>query len=287
MTRQVAVILVAVLVTLTSGCELSQDDEMAPRPTRTVTKSPAPAVPETVPVGQGEVSPNSVVWAQESMLHVGIRQVDLSPLSIDSFVAVEGGVFFVARGELWFTDLSRARGIGLANVTRVATTRSAGALLVEVDAGSGPVKTYVYDLGTGASVPADQADQAEPATDEDLRGREKMVVLRPGGDDGADDRVVPVEARMGPGRFGFGLVGGDGEPLVAFSAVTRRRLTLSGVQGTGFKLVRWQDRVAFFGLAVDDDDKPLSVVSCSMSSRRCTTVGKVDRDRSLAFEGAA
>jgi hypothetical protein len=275
---------VAALVAITSGCELGQDDEMAPRPTRTITKAPSPAptttaAPNKVPVGQGRVSPNSVVWAQESTLHFGTRQVDVSPLRIDSFVVVAGGVFFLSRSELWFTDLSRVRGTGFTGVTRVSTTRDADALVVESSAGSAGV--YAYDLRTGASMPS---DQAVPATDEDLRGTAEQVILRPAGKGEAAPSAASVDARRGSGRFG--IVGGDGERLVVFDATTRRRVPLKGVVGNGFQLVRWQGGVAFFGLALNDGN-PLAVVSCNLSSRSCTTFGKPVEGISLVFESAA
>ena len=137
MTRLVAAVLVALLVTLTSGCELGEDDEMAPKPTRTVTRSPAPGARcrRACRSGEGDVSPASVVWAQESTLHFGTSQVDVAPMRIDSFVVVPGGVFFVSRGELWFTDLSRVRATGLMGVTRVSTTRDADALRVDLATG--------------------------------------------------------------------------------------------------------------------------------------------------------
>ena len=171
MTRRIAGVLVAVLVMITSGCELSQDDEMAPRPTKTVTKSAKPGTakstpaPKTLPVGEGAITPQSVVWAQESTLHYGTKQVDVSPLRIDSFVVVAGGVFFLSRRELWFTDLSRVRGTGFAGVTRVSTTADGAALRVDLGTGSGGV--HAYDLSTGKSI---SADEIVPATDEELRG---------------------------------------------------------------------------------------------------------------------
>ena len=271
----------AVLVTLTSACELSEDDEMAQPPKRTVTKSPAPPAPARVPVGQGGVGPSAVVWAQDSTLHFGTRQVDLSPLMIDSFVAVAGGVFFVSRGELWFTDLSRARATGLTGVTRLLTTRDGGALRVEVKAGSGPATVFAYDLGTGESMPA---DEAVPAKDADLRGTRERLVLRSTTSDGGTSET-PVETRLGPGGH-YGVVGGDGGGLVVIDALTKKRVPLKGVVGTGFKLVRWQNRVAFFGLAVGDDGKPLAMMSCNLSSGSCTRFGTIVPDRSLVFESA-
>jgi hypothetical protein len=270
-TRLVAAVLVALLVTLTSGCELGEDDEMAPKPTRTVTRSPAPEVPASVPTGEGDVSPSSVVWAQESTLHFGTSRVDVAPLRIDSFVVVPGGVFFVSRSELWFTDLSRVRATGLMGVTRVSTTRDADALRVDLATGSDAV--VAYDLGTGESNPP---AQVVPATDADLRGTAKRVVLPPGG---------AVEARRGPGDYG--LVGGDGGQLVAYEAATRKRVSLKGVVGSGFKLVRWQDGNRFFGVALGEDGNPLAVMSCNLSKRSCTKLGEPDPDRSLVFESAA
>ena len=286
MTRLASWLLVALLVTLTSGCELAQDDEMAPKPTRTVTRSPSPqvsaSVPTSVPTGEGDVSPSWVVWAQGSKLHFGTRQVDVAPLRIDSFVVVPGGVFFVSMGELWFTDLSRARATGLTDVTRVSTTPEADALRVELSTGSGA--EYAYDLDTGEAMPP---AKAVPATDADLRGPAKTVVLRPAGDDGPDDPVTPVKALIGPGSSGFGIVGGNGEPLVVFDTVTRERIPLAGVAGSGFKLVRWQGKSDFFGLALGENQEPLAVQKCSLDSRRCTTVGKPDPGSSPVFESAA
>ena len=281
MRRLAAAILVTLLVTLTSACELSQDDEMAPPPKRTVTRSPAPKPPASVPVGQGAISPEAVVWAQDSTLHFGTRQVDLSPLNIDSFVVVKGGVFFLSRDELWFTDLSRARGTGLMGVTRLSTTPDAGSLRVEVGAGSGPAKVLAYDLGTGKSMPE---DLAVPATDADLRGPRKKLVLRSTTSDGATSEA-PVEIRMSPdGRYG--VVGGDGGGLVVIDATTQKRLVLKGVVGTGFKLVRWQNRIAFFGVALGSEGKPLAMMNCNLTRLSCTKFGDIVPGRSLVFESA-
>ena len=206
---------------------------MAPKPTRTVTKSPAPrcaSVPTSVPTGEGDVSPSSVVWAQESKLHFGTSQVDVAPLRIDSFVVVPGGVFFVSRGELWFTDLSRVRATGLMDVTRVSTTRDADALRVDLSTGSDAV--YAYDLDTGESIPP---AQVVPATDADLRGTAKRLVLPPGGD-GARLRRGP--GRLRPRRRRRRTAGRvrRGDP--------RDGSRCTGVVGSGFKLVRWQDGAA-------------------------------------------
>ena len=60
---------------------------------------------------------------QGSVLHVGRQQVDLSPIEIEAFVVVPGGVFLLSQGELWFTDLARVRGTGQTDVTGVAHQR--------------------------------------------------------------------------------------------------------------------------------------------------------------------
>ena len=127
------------------------------------------------------------------------------------------------------------------------------------------------------------ADQAVPATDADLRGTRKRIVLRSTINDGASSET-PVDVRLGPG--GYGVVGGDGGGLVVVDATTRKRVPLKGVVGTGFKLVRWQNRSAFFGLAMGDEGKPLAVMNCNLTSRSCTTWGEVVPDRSLVFESA-
>ena len=156
-----------------------------------------------------------MVWAQESTLHFDTRQVDLSPLSIDSFVVVPGGVYFLSRGELWFTDLSRARGTGLTGATGLSTTRDAGALRVEVGGDSGPAKAYAYDLGSGASI---AAGQAVPATDADMRGTRERVALRPEGSDEAAPTAAPVEHGWVPADASESSAG----TVAVWSCTTRR-----------------------------------------------------------------
>ncbi|MGK2875704.1 MAG: hypothetical protein ACSLEW_08690 [Nocardioides sp.] len=276
-----AVLLAAALVVLTSGCEVGQDDEMA-SPTRTVTASPSPrttAAPTTVPVGQGRVSTSTAVWAQDSTLHVGSNEVDVSPRNIDSFVVVAGGVFLLDRGELWFTDLRRVRDTGLRGVTRVSTTRDGRAMRVEVTTGSGGVDVHAYDVLSGASIPP---GDAKPATAADRLGRPAQVVLRPERSDVSPGvPVPPVPARLGPGRYG--VVGGDGEPLDAFDSTTRRRIALQGVVGNGFELVKWLNGATLFGLALDNR-RPVAALGCNLSTRDCITFGKVDAGRPLVLE---
>ncbi len=94
-------VMVAALLLVTTGCEVGTDDEMAPAPTKTITATPSQSVapaPATIPVGQGKVSPTDSVWADGSVLHVGRKQVDLSPIEIEAFVVVPGGVFVLVAG---------------------------------------------------------------------------------------------------------------------------------------------------------------------------------------------
>ena len=96
-------------------------------------------------------SPSDVVWAQGGVLHVGGDQADLSPVDIDAFVVVHGGVFVLADGELWFTDLARLRGTGQTEVTGVQVSGDASRLNV-VDTRGGTEETQGYDTRTGKAV---------------------------------------------------------------------------------------------------------------------------------------
>ncbi len=150
-------------------------------PTRTITASPSPdttVAPKTLPVGKGDVSPTDVVWAQGTVLHVGRGSVDLSPVGIDAFVVVQGGVFVLHLGELWFTDLSRLRGTGLTNVTALGVTADATRVIVmgkKADADA----EYAYDTGTGRAV---SSEGLEPETAEErLSGPDRSSVAVPKG----------------------------------------------------------------------------------------------------------
>jgi hypothetical protein len=173
-------LLVSALLLVVGGCELGTDDEMAP-PTRTVTPSPSAstvAVPATVPVGKGPVTLRDVVWAQGSRLHVGRRSVDLSPANVDAFVTVPGGVYVLARGELWFTDLARLRGTAITGVTGLGVTADGARILVTVgSAGAG--SAYAFDTATGRAVSAAGTHPVTPA--ERLRGPDRQGVPVPSG----------------------------------------------------------------------------------------------------------
>lgn len=274
---------VALVSALLAGCGGAPDEETVPRPARTVTAtvtpSPQPvALPSEVPVGSGAVGPGDAVWAQDSTLHVGTRQVDLAPLGVDSFVVVPGGVYFLDRGELWFTDLARARGTGITGVTGLAADQDGTAILVETGGGGDEGRAQGYDATTGSAVPP---EDVEPATVEDRLGPVDELVLRPARSDVTDRSGAPVRVRTGPGRFG--VVGGDGERLVLVDVPRRQRVPVSGTVGDGFELVGWTGPASVFGLALDDA-RPSAVVECDAEERRCTRLGRVDAGRSLVFE---
>lgn len=216
-------LLAGAALVLTSGCTLGEDDEMVP-PTRTVTATPSPAttaVPSSVPVGQGAVSSADVVWAQGNVLHVGGRDIDLSPVGIEAFVVVPGGVFVVNSGELWFTDLSRLRGTGLTGVTSLGVTADGSRLLVTGEP-SGAEATYAFDTGTGRAVRSDGLTAV--SSEERLRGPDRSRVPVPKG--------FEIAGWAGPTTF-YGLVHRDGRPasVVSCDVRTRACATSGAVEG--------------------------------------------------------
>jgi len=208
---------------LTSGCQLGEDDEMV-QPTRTVTASPSPDTmlgPPRVPVGRGAVSSADVVWAQGTALHVGRRNVDLSPVGPEALLVVPGGVFVVNSGELWFTDLSRLRGTGLTRVTALGVTADATRILVTAEM-SGAAATYAYDVASGRVV---SSEGLTPVTAEErLRGPDRSGVGVPKG--------FVLAGWAGPTTF-YGTAGDGGRPsaVVSCDVATRACTTLGGIEG--------------------------------------------------------
>jgi hypothetical protein len=224
-------VLVASLALL-AGCTTGTDDELAPPPTRTITATPSQSVapaPASVPVGDGDVSPRDVVWAQGSELHVGTRSVDLSPVEVDAFVVVDGGVFVLSGGELWFTDLSRLRGTGQTDVTQVRVDGDAGRLVV-TDTRSGRPLDQAYDTATGKAIRGAVATLT-PA--ELAAGPGRFVVERGAVTDGG--RRVPMRGGV-PQVLGgwpsdsvfYGLYESGGERQVHRCDVDRRRCRAVG-----------------------------------------------------------
>ena len=237
-------------VLLAGGCTTGTDDELAPPPTRTVTATPsqslAPA-PATIPVGQGDVSPTDVVWAQGGVLHVDRRQVDLSPTDVEAFVVVPGGVFVLSGGELWFTDLARIRGTGQTDVTRVRTSADADRLEV-VDTRSGHPAAQGYDTRTGRAVR------------------------------GAVETQTPAERRHGPGRFEVRTGAG---PTSVVDVQTGRPVRVAGLPQS-FELGGWAGDSHFYGVA-GTSGGTRSVVTCDLVRHRCTPTGRVTGSDPVVF----
>lgn len=278
--RSALLALVAGSLLASTGCQVGQDEEMAPPPRRTVTVtpsvSPAPvAVPARIPVGRGAVDPTDVVWVQGSVLHVGKDAWDLTPRRVSSFVVSDGGVYFLDGGKLWFTDLARVRDTGVTGGQDLAAAYDGRAIRVGVAPAAGRAVRHGYETTTGAQVPP---RQATPATQEQLLGTPAKVTLRPDRSDIRSQGEVP--ARLGPGIYG--LVDQPNGPLVGFLRRTSQRVPLTGVVGDGFELVRWTSPARFYGLALRGD-QPRAVVGCDLDLGRCTTYGSVVDGGSLLF----
>jgi hypothetical protein len=215
-------LLAAALVVVAAGCETTTDDEMVPRPRKTVTRSTSPspspsAAPASVPVGDGKISPDDVVWAQGSELHVGRRSVDLSPAGVESFVVVPGGVYVLFNGELWFTDLTRLRGTGLTDLTSLGATADRSRILVSGADGEATT-SFAYDARTGESV---SSDEVEAASAVELLGDVSGIEVTRKRFSGAPADFEPV-GRAGGSRV-YGLAREGGEPVAVVSCDLRRR----------------------------------------------------------------
>lgn len=243
---------VLALAVVMGGCARGQDDELAPRPTRTVTVTPSPTVrpPDRVPVGRAAFE-GRVVWAQGSALHVGDRTLDLAPVRVDRLVTTPSGVYVLARGELWSVDLRRAQGAGLPRVERVGLSRDGGSLLVDL---AGDRQRRAYDVTTGR--------------------------LQPGPAPAPLTREVQ---RTGPGEYAV-TTAADGSPRV--SAADGSAVEVADLPDR-LRPEVWPtpSRVAGVATATDGSE---SVVSCSLEgAARCTTLGKVRAGEPARFAVAA
>ncbi len=243
-------LLAAALVVLAGGCSTGTDDELAPKPTKTVTATPSQSVapaPATIPVGDGAVSPSDLVWAQGSVLHVNGKEVDLAPIDIEALVVVPGGVFLLADGEVWFTDLSRVRGTGQTDVTGMQVSVDAGLLQI-VDNRSGHPLEQGYDTRTGKAVR------------------------------GAVDTQTPEERLRGPGRF---EVSTDAGKVSVVEVATGRQIRLTGPPRT-FVLGGWSSDSVFFGVGRTGGPNR-SVLSCDLVTHKCTGQGSVPGSEPVVF----
>lgn len=161
MTRALATVLALLSALALSACEMKPDPETT-RPH--VTRTAAPQVPSdlpTLPVGQGAVGPGDEVAVSGATIRVGKHSVDLAPLRVDSWAVVPGGLYFLNRSELWFTDLRRARPTPFKDVSDLRAT-DGGSRVVFIDNGHGakgvdgepmPLQ-LVYDAADGTPVRA-------------------------------------------------------------------------------------------------------------------------------------
>ncbi len=151
-------LLALAFVLAAAGCSISEDEEMRPRPTHTVTGTqsalPRRAVPARVPVPGADappIGPGTRPWVRGSVLHVADREVDVAPLRVDAWVVVPGGIYFLDGDKLWLTDLSRVRDTGLDDVERLETTPDGSRVVVRFG-GPGRPTAYAFDTRSGDRV---------------------------------------------------------------------------------------------------------------------------------------
>jgi hypothetical protein len=204
MRRAAGLALALALMVSVAACG-APDDEVA-RPTVTTTLPPETPhhLPE-LPVGAGNVGPDDRVRAHESTLRVNGRIVDLTPMRVDAFVVVKGGVYFRNGSELWFTDLTRARTTGFTDVQSLIAS-SDGSRIAFLDRDHGPKDRFgtplaisiAYDATTGKPLVASYVGMGDITKDDlfDLYTRAPPAVLRFDGNDlvvrgavGGDHRV--------------------------------------------------------------------------------------------------
>jgi len=174
-----------------AGCG-APDDETA-RPTATTTLAPElPADLADLPVGRGDVGPGDRVRAHGNTLRVNGRAIDLSPLQVNEFAVVEGGVFFRNETELWFTDLGRARPSPYTAVQSLVASPD-GRRFAFLDLQHGPKDEFgtplaisiAYDATTGKALVASYAGMGDITKDDltDLYEDAEPAILGFDGDD--------------------------------------------------------------------------------------------------------
>jgi hypothetical protein len=182
-------VLAAVLAVSLVACG-APDDELVP-PVVTTTVPPEPPTDLVdLPVGTGNLAPGDRVRARDGVLKVDGRTVDLSPLHVDDFVVVRGGIFFRNDTELWFTDLGRARGTGYTDVQSLVASPD-GRRLAFLDLEHGPKDargtslaiSIAYDATTGKALVASYAGMGD-LTRDDLAARYRREPPRVLGFDG-------------------------------------------------------------------------------------------------------
>ncbi|MCW2817327.1 MAG: hypothetical protein JWR42_114 [Marmoricola sp.] len=268
------------------------DPETRPAAPTTTTVTPSPTgaaesdgAPSRVPALTGTPRPDepgdpgAVVWVEGPRLHVGSRSWDLSPRTVDSFVVVRGGVYFLDSGRLWTTDTRLVRDTGVGGpghpASDLVTDRGGRHVRVTVSG-----RQLAYDVRTGRAVPP---ASVVPLRARDLLGRAANLRVRPLRDDAPADPAAPV--RLGPGGArGYGVVTSATRPLDAFVNGSRRRVSPSGVVGDGFELARWTGPGTMWGVALSDGT-PLAVLSCDLAAGRCRSLGTLTGEGALLLGG--
>ncbi len=263
------------------GCGTAVDDELVPRPTTTVTITTAPtstpsAVPSEVPVGDARLAVDAPAWATDARLQVGRRTVDVSPRQVDAFVVARGGVYFLDRSELWFTDFRRVRATGLTAVMGLAIDASRRQVRVTVSGRDGPT-THVYDTRVGGLLDG----VGTPLPVHQRLGRRVQVSVDAGRVDLAPTADADlVGASLGPGRYG--LLGVERRSLRPFVVATGRVLPLRE-EISEFRLGGWTAGAKFFGVTYVSGS-PDAVVACDLVRRRCTPLGVVPDGLPVIFD---
>ena len=161
-------------------------------------------------------------------------------------MVVQGGVFVLADGELWFTDLERVRGTGQTGVTQVRLSADARQLAV-MDTRSGHPLEQGYDTRTGRA----------------LRGQVRPGRLTRCAPDPGATRSTPV--RVAPRSSTPALVD---------------RVPMTGLPST-FVLGAWSGDSVFYGVAGSGGHR--SVVGCDVARDRCAVKGAISGPDPVLF----
>jgi hypothetical protein len=123
------------------------------------TDDPAPAgAPFSIPVGAPSYDPDAATWAVRGKVHVGDTVLDVAPPP-EAYVVTRRGVYYNARGALYFTDggdvekVAEVGGAGLA----VDPSQQRLALVDRMHGATDPYDAHaavpvVFDLDTGEQV---------------------------------------------------------------------------------------------------------------------------------------
>jgi hypothetical protein len=199
--------LVAILSCLAATACGSDADDRAPG-----------AAPFSIPVGEPSYDPDAATWAVRGTIHIGDTVLDVQPRP-EAYVVTRRGVYYNARGALYFTDGGAAQkvaevgGVGLA----VDPEQQRLALVDRAHGATDPFDTHVavpvvFDLETG-----DQVLRAEPGRsleDDDLAvlyGEIPPDLL--GVDGEAVYAVDPLREGDDSDEWRFPLDGGEPEPV--------------------------------------------------------------------------